>query len=694
LQNDFYTVKREAGRPYGIYYHHQLWGSGPHLVQGVSVWRTHKIFKEVVGRGSTNYAMLNVSNIRPFVLGIEASARMLRDFSAFDPRKFLTAWCEQHFGAQAKPAEDAYRKLFASFLADKGKRAMLDGEWMHAASKAAKGDKTLLKKAKTQREKVEQAGANADQIAAKLEGADREFFESNFMSQQKIMLGLLRWHECAASQNVTGMRDALALITLGKALASRDEFRDWFRGDRKMNLAQLNELTAKITPDAGTKPEPAATVPQTFEPELRCIGRIKPRAATEIAGSNWSVGAETMDRDFTIYANWKKYLGPLGAKAARVQSGWAKTEKEKGRYDWAWLDEIIPDMAAQGVRPWVCLCYGNPIYEGGGGTGLGGGLPKGVALDAWDRYVAAVVERYGKHVNTWEIWNEPAGPIVNYAELVVRTAKIIRRIQPKARIIAAAWGDTKAILEHLKQNDALGLVNEFTYHPYRYNPDETYRSAAPKLKALLASYASHLTLRQGENGAPSEPGSFGAIAKYEWTEEKQAKWALRRLLGDLGNDIPSSYFSICDMQYPDRRNFKGLLAINDDKTVHHAKLAYFAVQRIMAIFDNTVRRLPDFAGKITGAAPTNTFALFAYRTDAAANIVTLWRDSHRPGEHPEAERVTVTLPGLKFTEPVYVDMLTGKVYALPVSFTQVPIYDSPVLIAEKAALPLDTKGHE
>ena len=33
------------------------------------------------------------------------------------------------------------------------------------------------------------------------------------------------------------------------------------------------------------------------------------------------------------------------------------------------LDDIILDMIDQSVEPWVCLCYGNPIYPGGGGTG-------------------------------------------------------------------------------------------------------------------------------------------------------------------------------------------------------------------------------------------------------------------------------------------------------------------------------------
>jgi len=431
----------------------------------------------------------------------------------------------------------------------------------------------------------------------------------------------------------------------------------------------------------------------------RLVGTIRPRHAREIASSNWSVGAETMDRDFTVYDCWKSYLGPLGAKAARVQSGWAKTEKTPGKYDWAWLDAILPDMVAQGVKPWVCLCYGNPIYPGGGGTGLGGGLPNTPeALAAWDKYVAAVVGRYGKYVQQWEVWNEPAGAAEKYADLVVRTAKVIRQVQPDAHIIVAAWGKVKEILERLKQQDALKLVQEFPDHPYTSNPDQTYQRRVPELRKLLASYAPHLTLRQGENGAPSQGGSFGAIAKYDWTEEKQAKWALRRLLGDLGHDIPSSYFSICDMQYPTRRNLKGLLAINDDKTVHHAKLAYHAVQRVTAIFDSTLHRIPDLAGKVEGAAGRGTFSLFGYRNDRGANVATLWRNSHRPGEHPEVERLTVTLPGLRFTEPLWVDLLSGKAYAIASShvtqkdgtvvFRDLPVYDSPVVIAERTAVPL------
>ncbi len=452
---------------------------------------------------------------------------------------------------------------------------------------------------------------------------------------------------------------------------------------------------------AWTGPAPAQE-----EVPFPCLGRIKARHAREIRASDWSVGAETMDRDFTVYANWKKHLGPLGFKKARIQAGWAKTEKEKGRYDWAWLDEIIPDMVEQGVEPWVCLCYGNPVYPEGGGTGLGGGLPKSEeALAGWDRFVAAFVDRYRKHVDEWEVWNEPglrgANSAKDYADLLVRTARVVRQQQPGARILALGMAGINlklagAVLERVREMDALDLIDEVTYHPYSYNPDQSYK-AVGELRRVVAGFSERIRLRQGENGAPSKAGGFGAIGKYDWDEERQAKWALRRLLGDLGRDIPSSYFSICDMQYPDRMNYKGLLAVNPDKTVHHPKQAYFALQRVAAVFDGSVKRIGNFTCKVAGGAEGSAFSVFGYRTEVGS-IVTLWRSSHKPGERPGMERVRVET-GVRFKDPVWADLLSGKVHDLEdglwktvpggCAFEGIPVYDSVVLIADRETIPLE-----
>ncbi len=70
-----------------------------------------------------------------------------------------------------------------------------------------------------------------------------------------------------------------------------------------------------------------------------------------------------------------------------------------------------------------------------------------------------------------------------------------------------------------------------------------------------------------------------------------------------------------------------------------------------------------------------------------------------PAESNATTLVDLEFRGVQFTDPVYADLLTGKVYALPQpadgsTFRQIPLYDSPILIADKAALPLDTKGTE
>jgi hypothetical protein len=444
----------------------------------------------------------------------------------------------------------------------------------------------------------------------------------------------------------------------------------------------------------------------------RCIGKIAPRDARDIHGSNWSVGAETMDRDFTVYKNWRQYLGPLGVKHARIQSGWAKTEKEKGVYDWAWLDEIVDDMVAQGVTPWVCICYGNPIYPKGGGIGLPDGWPRGEeALAAWDRYVAALVKRYQSRVVEWEIWNEPGlllkknaktdllQDATDYADFFIRTANVVRREQPTARILGLALPKmplpyAERVLERLKEKNALGLLDELTYHPYNVNPDASY-DTVEELRTMLRSYAPRASIRQGENGCPSAKGGFGALAGARWNETGQAKWALRRLLGDLGRDIPSSYFSICDMAYPDRINHKGLLAINEDKTVHHAKEAYYAVQNLTAIFDDTVQRVRKFTYEIEGGDPGSTYSVFAYRKNEA-NMLALWRNNDRPGANARVEHVTITLPpAMGIVTPVLVDLRTGEVYKGPVekeprvkmTLRDVPVYDSPIVLAHLRGLP-------
>ena len=286
MQRDFYEVKRQPEHHYGVYYHQAVWGWGPHLVQGLSPQKMHSIFRQAVERGSDYYLIMNVSNVREFCLGVDAASRMLWDFAAFDPDRYLTDWCRQRFGPAAAAAERCYRQLFASFVKDtqQGTRRLMDGEILHLGERVNKqlssrlktAAKPLVKKpanlrkrlalVEDQRAAAEAAGAQIDIVLAQLAGADKQFFESNFVAQQRILTGLLGWtastlqaalamSEDDRSAAVKHLRAALASaerVRQGQKLATRGKWEHWYRGDRKMNLPRAfqgtRELLAVLSP--------------------------------------------------------------------------------------------------------------------------------------------------------------------------------------------------------------------------------------------------------------------------------------------------------------------------------------------------------------------------------------------------------------------------------------------------------------
>ena len=441
---------------------------------------------------------------------------------------------------------------------------------------------------------------------------------------------------------------------------------------------------------------------EVVAPDWPAIGAIRSRHARDIEANPWSVGAETMDRGYTDYQEWKPYLGPLGAKKARVQAGWARTEKVRGVYDFAWLDSVVFDMPKRGVEPWVNLSYGNPVYQGGGGYRLGAALPKSEeAIAGWLDWVRANVDRYQEVVDEWEIWNEPAhgnNSPQAYARLLIETAEVIREVQPEAQIIAFAMAGinvnfAEEVLQILAERDKLHLIDEVTYHPYSYNPDSNY-DRVEELRQVVRRFAPHATIRQGENGAPSSRRSTKALRDHDWTEHSQAKWALRRLLGDFARGIPSSYFSIVDLRYPDEMNTKGLLEARDDLTVVRPKPAYDAVQHVTAIFDSEVSPTDSYRLDVTAPRPTSAFVL--KESDAEQPLLLVWFDDETPAPEDVYHSGTVRIEDATYEDPVYVDMLSGSVLDIPpanfrqesaaTEFQDIPLYDSPILIGERATL--------
>ena len=79
-----------------------------------------------------------------------------------------------------------------------------------------------------------------------------------------------------------------------------------------------------------------------FANQLEYIGDMPYRPSKEIKASKLGVGMEVLDhREAYDFDQTIKFMRNSGVKWARLQSGWQKTEKEKGVYDFAWLDEQV-----------------------------------------------------------------------------------------------------------------------------------------------------------------------------------------------------------------------------------------------------------------------------------------------------------------------------------------------------------------
>jgi hypothetical protein len=440
----------------------------------------------------------------------------------------------------------------------------------------------------------------------------------------------------------------------------------------------------------------------TLDIPFEQIGTIKPKTVNEIEASNWTIGCEVLDRDYADFDAYREYLPLLGIKKIRLQGGWAKTEKRPGVYDWAWLDSIIDYAVANGLKPWLEASYGNSLYNSGG-VDLGGSIPiTEEALTGWDRWVEAMVVRYKDKVTEWEIWNEPSGQTkekaLNTPERVamfnIRTAEIIKRIQPHAEIAGLAMGsgnDTvylDGFLKAIAEKDKLDLFKWITFHGYTMNPDDAYTGQA-RLEATLRKYSDKLLLRQGENGAPSAYCPEFALRKYNWTEISQAKWNARRMLGDLGRDIESSVFSIIDMYYKNKKvlNVKGIIQSDTTLKALRPKTAFYTVQNIASVFDNTLERIRDFKFSTNTTA---SLSVFGYRNKTTGRqIIALWFDGNIPGDTFETRMVEISVSKGKFRQPVWVDLFSGRIYRISdwhkkgSRYTfNIPVYDSPVLIAD------------
>lgn len=455
------------------------------------------------------------------------------------------------------------------------------------------------------------------------------------------------------------------------------------------------------------------------------IGSIVPKHSKEIKESRMGLGMEKLDRDAFDPERVYDKVAALGVKWIRLQSGWQKTEKEEGVYDFAWLDSQVDNLRMRGLIPWMCLCYGNVLYDELAKEYLGAvGCPPirtKRAYDAWIRYVEAVVTHFKGRIEYYEVWNEPEGGWTwrpapdpkEYAEFCIRTGGAVKAADPDAKVITGShYDDTLLYFNEEFLNGTLSVSDAVTYHSYNY--DETLSMQRVKaLNALIKHYGGNAEVIQGESGSQSKTGGNGALYWVRTNPEMQAKQMLRHTVADLLTGCKfSSVFSAVDMaenldakagQPITTCGYFGLLGAEFDSTTgtlvgdYYEKPSYFAFQNLCSVFDENVEMIevpviftPKASIRIDGRdCPTRELIYGGLKKENGACAFVYWNATDMVVVKGYESSVSFEVSGMP-TGVCLIDPMDGAIYELPeavvteknglYSFSNLPVRDYPMIL--------------
>ncbi len=437
---------------------------------------------------------------------------------------------------------------------------------------------------------------------------------------------------------------------------------------------------------------------------LKKIGSVKAVHSLQVGKSTLGLGFEKLDRN--VFDPEKAYdkVAALGVKWIRIQSGWARTETEKGVYRFEWLDSVVDNLLRRGLIPWLCLCYGNGLYDEAAAKAFGAvGHPPVKTQEqkaAWAKYVEATVTRYKGKITWFEVWNEPdwcwkhgvSG--TEYGQFVLDTAEAVRKANPEAKIIGGVTGGVKfPWVADMIATGAVKAMDAFSCHGY--SPDEqdsVYHRHA--MQVLCRESNPDLQFIQGETGTQSRSDGAGALSGGAWTPLLQAKCLLRLMLAYMAEGVLfNSYFSCMDMieallgnvddksSYLDYGYF-GVLGADFDENGfstgdYTPKPSYRALQVLAAIFredflmrELPIRILPKYSVRMLRTEDRwSSFAVHGFAKPNGSKAWVYWN----PCELLTATyRGTISLEMGGLSGKIrLVDLLDGSVYELPDSMVKV-----------------------
>ena len=86
------------------------------------------------------------------------------------------------------------------------------------------------------------------------------------------------------------------------------------------------------------------------------------------------------------------------------------------------------------------------------------------------------------------------------------------------------------------------------------------------------------------------------------------------------------------------------------------------MQHLASVIDQPIDTIVGFSVE---SKAKRVITAHAFQKEDGATVATLWFSDKQPDDALTTQAVDVTLRGVTFKEPVYVDLLSGQVYEIP-----------------------------